>query len=148
MRLREPSLPSPPLYPFPAERPPRESDREEQLETGERELERPLWKGVRERRPEHHPGNREQPEREPVRQPHVAVAELAPGPEDRHWHDREERSGLAGELGETQEEDEGGHEQDPAADAQEPAQDPSGEPERGRRGDAPGIDHLKDEYGR
>src|SRR4051812_13281769 len=57
---------------------PRESKSEEELDGGERQLERALGKLVREPRAEQHAGRRERRHEQAVADAHVAVAVLAP----------------------------------------------------------------------
>src|SRR3954451_15282231 len=94
---------------------PRQSEGEDQLDAGERQLERALRQFVGEEHPEDHPGGRQRGDDQPVAHAHVAVAVLAPSAHERHRDDREQRRGLGAELREPQEEDESGHEHDAAA---------------------------------
>ena len=77
-----------------------------------------------------HPEWREGREDEPVADANVAVAVLAPGADHRDGDDRQQRRRLGTDLGLVEEDDERRHEQDPAPDAEQPADRPAGEPEQ------------------
>src|SRR3712207_5621326 len=93
----------------------RKADGERDLNGGERQFERPLRKGVREPDAEQHAERRQARHHEPVADADVPVAVLAPGPDERDRHDREQRRGLRAELRHAQEEHEPRHEQDASA---------------------------------
>src|SRR5215213_8105132 len=117
-------------------RPAGEADREHQLHGREPELQRPLRQRVGEQRAAHHPGQRQQPHRQPVAHPQVAVAALAQRADDRHRDDRHERRGLGAELRLGQEEDQAGHEDHAPADAEQAAR------HAGREADYQGADDV------
>ena len=64
---------------------------------------------------------RQSADQQPVAQPHVAVAALAPDGDDRHRDDRQQRGRLGLDLGLVLEDRERGHEEDAAADAEQAA---------------------------
>src|SRR4051795_10255613 len=111
----------------PPPRPPCHLRRDEQGQRRERQLERALWKGVRERDSREDAERREDPDDEAVAKAHVAVTALALGADDRHGNDGQERGRLRSKLGLRQEHRERGDEQDPATDAKEPADGAAGE---------------------
>src|SRR5262249_329011 len=76
--------------------------------------------------------DREQAENERVLAADVPVAVLAPGPDERHGHDRQQRGRLGVVLVEADEEHEARHEQHAAADAEQAGDDAAGEPDRDR----------------
>ena len=81
------------------ERAPDQLRGEEQDQAGEADLERALGDVVRDHRARDHAERREHPDHDAVPQPHVAVAVLAPGADERDRHDRDQRGGLGLELG-------------------------------------------------
>ena len=76
------------------------------------------------------PSGERAPTSRPSRDPDVAVAVLAPGADQRHGDDRQQRGRLGADLGLVEEDRQRGHEQDPAADAEQAAERAAGEPEQ------------------
>src|SRR4051794_24495347 len=96
---------------------------DDQHEAGEGDLDGALRDEVDDRDAGDRARDRGRPEDRAVAQAHVAVAVLAPGADERHRHDREQRGRLGVDLAEAEEDRQRGHEQHAAADAQQPGED-------------------------
>ena len=92
----------------------------------------------RDERAREHPRDRSRPERESEARPEIPVAALVPRTGGDRRQDREQRRRLRLELAQA-EGDERGYEQDPAADAEQPGEDPRCEAERKREQDGRGA---------
>src|SRR2546423_194873 len=109
----------------------KELSREHEGQAGEQKLESAFRDGVRDRHPGRDAKRRDNAEDDPVANPDVSVAVLAPGSQRRDEDDRQQRGRLGADLALVEEDRQGGHEDDSAADPDETPEGAAGEPQYG-----------------
>src|SRR4051812_16006828 len=114
---------------------PRQSDGEDDLYGGERQLQRPLGERIGQEYSADHPERRQRGNDQALANVDVAVAVLSPRADERDGDDRQQRRRLGAQLGEPEEEHEPGHEEHAAPEPGHPSEHAGRGPDRDGAGD-------------